>query len=76
MVSFNFALEANNLCWIFDLSLALLILVNLGILLVVGDKPKSSLVMGAFFAHSTYCQVLISLHEFLPSLSSKKGLGP
>jgi hypothetical protein len=47
MVPFNFALEANNLGWIFDLCLALLDLVNLG-LLVVGDKPKSTLVIGAF----------------------------
>jgi hypothetical protein len=48
MVPFNFALEANNLGRIFDLSLALLILVNLGLLLVVGDKPKSILVIGGF----------------------------
>jgi hypothetical protein len=48
MVPFNFALEANNLGRIFDLSLALLILVNLGLLVVVGDKPKSTLVIGGF----------------------------
>jgi hypothetical protein len=48
MVPFNFALEANNLGRIFDLSLALLLLVNLGFLLVVGDKPKSTLVIGGF----------------------------
>jgi hypothetical protein len=48
MVPFNFALEANNLGWIFDLSLALLILINLGLLLVVGDEPKSTLVIGGF----------------------------
>jgi hypothetical protein len=46
MVPFNFALEANNLGRIFDLSLALLLLVNRGLLVVVGDKPKSSLVIG------------------------------
>jgi hypothetical protein len=48
MVPFNFALEANNLGRIFDLSLALLLLVNLGLLLVVGDKPKSTLVIGEY----------------------------
>jgi hypothetical protein len=47
MVPFNFALEANNLGWIIDLSLAL-ILVNRGLLLVVGDKPKSTLIIGGF----------------------------
>jgi hypothetical protein len=48
MVPFNFALEANNLGQIFDLSLALFILINLGLLLVVGDEPKSTLVIGRF----------------------------
>jgi hypothetical protein len=47
MVPFNFALEANNLGQIFDLSLALLSLVNFG-LLIVGYKPKSTLVIGGF----------------------------
>jgi hypothetical protein len=43
MVPFNFALEANNLGQIFDLSLALLLLVNRRLLVVVvGDKPKST----------------------------------
>jgi hypothetical protein len=48
MVPFNFSLEANNLGRIFDLSLALLLLVNRGLLVVVGDKPKSTLVFGGF----------------------------
>jgi hypothetical protein len=48
MMPFNFALEANNLGWIFDLSLAHLLLVNLGLVLVVGDKPKSTLIIGGF----------------------------
>jgi hypothetical protein len=48
MVPFNFALEANNLGRIFDLSLALHILVDLGLFLIVGDKPKSTLVIGGF----------------------------
>jgi hypothetical protein len=48
MMPFNFALEANNLGQIFDLSLALFLLVNLGLLLFVGDKPKSTLVIGGF----------------------------
>jgi hypothetical protein len=48
MVPFNFALEAHNLGRIFDLSLALFILVNLGLLVIVGDKPKSTLVIGGF----------------------------
>jgi hypothetical protein len=46
MVPFNFALEANNLGRIFDLFLALPFLVYLGLLLVVGDKSKSTLVIG------------------------------
>jgi len=46
MVPFNFALEANNLGRIFDLSLALLLLVALGLLLVVGVESKSTLFIG------------------------------
>ena len=50
---FNFALEANNLGRIFDLFLALLLVVfdpilTFGLLLDVGDKPKSSLVIWGF----------------------------
>ena len=53
MVPFNFALEANNLGRIFDLFLALLLVVldpilTIGLLLDVGDKSKSSLVIGGF----------------------------
>jgi hypothetical protein len=48
MVPFNFALEANNLGRIFGLSLALLLLVNRGLLVVVRDKTKSTLVIGEF----------------------------
>jgi hypothetical protein len=48
MVPFNFALEANNLGRTFDLSLALLLLVNRGLLVVVGDKPKYTLIIGGF----------------------------
>jgi hypothetical protein len=47
MVPFNFALDANNLGQIFDLSLALL-LINLGLVLDVGDEPKSTLFIGGF----------------------------
>ena len=46
MMPFNFALEASNLGRIFDLSLALLVLGAFGLLLVVGDKSKSALVIG------------------------------
>ena len=42
---FNFALEANNLGRIFNLSLSLILLVDVG-LLVVGDITKSTLVIG------------------------------
>ena len=52
MVPFNFALEANNLGRIFDLFLALLVVLDpiltIGLLLDVGDKPKSSLVIWGF----------------------------
>jgi hypothetical protein len=48
MVPFNFVLEVNNLGQIFDLSLALLLVVNRGLLVVVGDKPKSTLIIGGF----------------------------
>ena len=53
MVPFNFTLEANNLGHIFDLFLALLLVVldpiiTIGLLLDVGDKPKSSLVIWGF----------------------------
>ena len=46
MVPFNIALEANNLGRVFDLFLALLLIVDLGLLLVVGDKTNSTLVIG------------------------------
>jgi hypothetical protein len=49
MVPFNFALETNNFGRIFDLSLALLLLVNLELLLVVGYKPKYTLIIVGFF---------------------------
>ena len=45
MVPFNLALEASNLGRILDLFLALL-LVNLGLVLVVGVESKSTLVIG------------------------------
>jgi hypothetical protein len=45
MMPFNFALEVSNFGWIFDLYLALLVLVALGLLLVVGDKSKFTLVI-------------------------------
>jgi hypothetical protein len=48
MVPFNFALETNNLGQILDLFLALLVLVYFGLLLVTGDKSKSTLVIGGF----------------------------
>ena len=47
MMSFNLALEANNLGQIFDLFMALL-LVDLGLVLVIGNESKSSLVIGGF----------------------------
>ena len=46
MVPFNFTLEANNLGQFFDLFLALLLVVDLGLLLVDGDITKSTLVIG------------------------------
>ena len=46
MVPFNIALEANNLGRVFDLFLALILVVDLGLLLVIGDKTKSTLVIG------------------------------
>jgi hypothetical protein len=73
MVPFNFALEANNLGRIFDLSLALYIIVYLRLLLVVGDKPKSTLVIGRFlhnqhivefgFPFMTLYQVFLQLSD-------------
>jgi hypothetical protein len=48
MVPFNFSLEANNLGWIFDLSLALLHLEDLGLVLDIGFESKSTLVIGGF----------------------------
>jgi hypothetical protein len=48
MVPFNFALEANNLGQNRDLFLALLLLVYFGLLLVIKDKSKSTLVIGGF----------------------------
>ena len=47
MMPFNLALEAHNLGQILDLSLALLLLVYLGLLLLVGVESKSTLVIGA-----------------------------
>ena len=47
MVPFNFALEANNLGRIFNLFLALFLLVELGLVLVIGVESKSTLVIGA-----------------------------
>ena len=46
MVPFNIALEANNLGRVFDLYLALLLVVVLGLVLVVGFESKSILVIG------------------------------
>jgi hypothetical protein len=48
MMPFNFALEANNLGRILDLLLAPLLLEEFGLLLIVGDKSKSTLVIGGF----------------------------
>jgi hypothetical protein len=48
MVPFNFALETNNLGQIFDLYLALLLLIHLGLIFIV-DKTRSTLVIGGFF---------------------------
>jgi hypothetical protein len=48
MVPFNFALEANNLGRIFDLSLALLLLEDLGLVLDIGFESKSTLIIGGF----------------------------
>jgi hypothetical protein len=45
MMPFFLALEANNLGRILDLFLALLLVVDLG-LLIVGDESKSTLVIG------------------------------
>jgi hypothetical protein len=47
MVPFNFALETNNIGQILDLFLALLLLVYFGFL-IIGDKSKSTLVIGGF----------------------------
>ena len=47
MVPFNLALEANNLGRIFYLIMALL-LVDLGLVLVIGNESKSTLVIGEF----------------------------
>ena len=48
MMPFNFALEANNLGRVFDLYLALLlvVVVVVGLVLVVGFESKSTLVIG------------------------------
>jgi hypothetical protein len=48
MVPFNFALEANNLGQIFDFFLVLLLLKDFELLVVVGDKSKSTLVIRGF----------------------------
>ena len=47
MAPFNFALEANNLGRIFNLFSALFLLVDLGLVLVIGVESKSTLVIGA-----------------------------
>jgi hypothetical protein len=92
MMPFNFALEANNLGRIFDLSLAQILLVNL-VLLVVGDKPNSSLVIGGFlhsqhivefgFPFMTLYQVFLQrrdlgleLFDFLYMVSNNKSTTP
>src|SRR4051794_25404401 len=46
MVPFNIALEANNLGRVFDLFLALLLVIDLRLLLIVGDITKSTLLIG------------------------------
>ena len=46
VVPFNIALEANNLGRVFDLYLALLLVVGVGLVLVVGFESKSTLVIG------------------------------
>jgi hypothetical protein len=48
MVPLNFALETNNLGKIIDLLLVLLCLVYFGLLLLIRDESKSTLVIGGF----------------------------
>ena len=64
MMPFNLALEANNLGRILDLFVALL-LVDLGLVLVIGNDSKSSLVIGFFF----HCQHIVKCGlPFMPLL--------
>jgi hypothetical protein len=72
MVPFIFALEANNLGQIFDLFLALLLLDNFGLILVVGDKSKSTLVIRGLLHTQHVVDFGPPFMTFLPSLSSKK----
>ena len=60
MMPFNFALEADNLGQILDLFLAL-ILVDLGLLLLIGVESKSTFVIGDF------CTLRIFLSVDFPS---------
>src|SRR6266480_1657300 len=56
MVPFNFALEANNLGLIFDLSLALLLVEDLGLILDIGFESKSNLVIGGFLHNQDFVE--------------------
>jgi hypothetical protein len=72
LAPFNIALEANNLGRVFDLFLALLLIVDLGLLLVIGDKTKSTLVIGGLLNTQHFIKFGLPFMTFLPSLSSKK----
>jgi hypothetical protein len=74
-VPFNFALEVNNLGQIFYLSLALLILVNLGLVLIVGNKPKSTLVIGGFLHSQHIVEIGFPLMSLYQVFFQRRDLG-
>jgi hypothetical protein len=75
MVPFNFALEANNLGQILDLFLALLPLVYFGLLLVVRDKSKSTLVIGGFLHTQDLIECGLPFMTFFQVFLQRSNLG-
>ena len=74
MVPFNIALEANNLGRVFDFFLALLV-VDHGLLLVVGDKTKSTLVIGGLLNTQHFIKFGLPFMTFYQVFPQRSDLG-
>jgi hypothetical protein len=74
MMPFNFALEANNLGRMLDLFLALL-LVDLGLVLLIGVESKSTLVIGRFLSTQNIVECGLPFMTLLQVILQRRDLG-